>query len=106
MRHHYEQEQEVQSQRLGKGKRVRKQVNYASENMQQDWAQNVSNTNQDQDYSDSYSGESDREGSGSGDDEFDNSRDERRRKHRERTDEKLPPLLARVNGQLEVYFFI
>ncbi len=37
LRHHYEQEQETQSQKLGKGKRVRKQVNYASENMQPDW---------------------------------------------------------------------
>jgi hypothetical protein len=37
LRHHYEQEQETQAQRLGKGKRVRKQVNYASEHIQQDW---------------------------------------------------------------------
>ena len=41
LRHHYEQEQEIQAQRLGKGKRVRKQVNYASENMQQEWQMKV-----------------------------------------------------------------
>lgn len=57
------------------------------------------------DYSDSYSGESDREGSGSGEEDFDSSRDARRKKHRDRNDEKLPPLLARVNGQLEVLGF-
>lgn len=43
LKHHYEQDQETELQKLGKGKRVRRQVNYASENMGQDWsAQNVS----------------------------------------------------------------
>ncbi|KAK6056737.1 hypothetical protein COOONC_05748 [Cooperia oncophora] len=37
LRHHYEQDQEMEAQKLGKGKRLRKQVNYASENMGQDW---------------------------------------------------------------------
>lgn len=107
MRHHYEQDQETSAQQLGKGKRVRKQVNYASENMQQDWTQQQQNLSgaggQEQDYSE-YSGESDYDdGSRSGDEEFDSStREERRRRHRDRADEKLPPLLARVNGQLEV----
>ena len=31
LRHHYEQQQEDLARNLGKGKRVRKQVNYASE---------------------------------------------------------------------------
>uniref|UniRef100_A0A915EBV8 CHD subfamily II SANT-like domain-containing protein n=1 Tax=Ditylenchus dipsaci TaxID=166011 RepID=A0A915EBV8_9BILA len=108
LRHHYEQDVETKQQNFGKGKRIRKQVNYASENMQQDWAA-AQNNNQanDPEYSDSYSGESDKEGSGTGDDEFNDSgaRDERKKKHRERNDEKLPPLLARVNGQLEVLGF-
>lgn len=37
LRHHYEQEQETEAQKLGKGKRIRKQINYAAgENMQQE----------------------------------------------------------------------
>lgn len=43
LRHHYEQEQEMVQQTMGKGKRVRKQVNYNTEHIQQDWsAQNAS----------------------------------------------------------------
>uniref|UniRef100_A0A914HC26 Chromodomain-helicase-DNA-binding protein 4 n=1 Tax=Globodera rostochiensis TaxID=31243 RepID=A0A914HC26_GLORO len=103
LRHHFEQEQEVERMNLGKGKRVRKQVNYATEAMQQDWHAGTPGQ-QDQDYSDSYSGASDHDGSGSNEDEFDSAREERRRK-RERDSEKLPPLLARVNGQLEVLGF-
>lgn len=98
LRHHFEQDQEVERGKLGKGKRVRKQVNYASENIQQEW--NSPTTNADQDYSDSYSAGSDQDGSLSNEDEFDSNREERRRKSR--PDEKLPPLLARVNGQIEV----
>uniref|UniRef100_A0A915CFX8 Chromodomain-helicase-DNA-binding protein 3 n=2 Tax=Parascaris univalens TaxID=6257 RepID=A0A915CFX8_PARUN len=101
LRHHYEQEQETQAQKLGKGKRVRKQVNYASENMQQDWQQMQSNND---DFSSSYSGESGRSDGEGEDDEFD-GQGERRKRHRDRNDEKLPPLLARVNGQLEVLGF-
>ncbi|KHN80803.1 Chromodomain-helicase-DNA-binding protein 3 [Toxocara canis] len=101
LRHHYEQEQETQAQKLGKGKRVRKQVNYASENMQQDWQQMQSNND---DFSSSYSGESGRSDGEGEDDEFD-AQGERRKRHRDRNDEKLPPLLARVNGQLEVLGF-
>ena len=103
---------------LGKGKRMRKQVNYATEAVQQDWQQGgtpagvnyykiifkliVIILKQDQDYSDSYSGGSDQDGSGSGEDEhFDSAREERRRR-REKDSEKLSPLLARVNGLLEV----
>lgn len=48
LRHHYEQEQETEAQKMGKGKRVRKQVNYASENMQQEWTSPNVNTPQDQ----------------------------------------------------------
>uniref|UniRef100_A0A7E5A0P2 DNA helicase n=1 Tax=Panagrellus redivivus TaxID=6233 RepID=A0A7E5A0P2_PANRE len=102
LRHHYEQEQETEAQKLGKGKRVRKQVNYAAENMQQDWAA-ANNAANDQDYSDSYDGESLSGGDESGDD-FDNNL-ERPKRRRERDTEKLPPLLARVNGLLEVLGF-
>lgn len=102
LRHHYEQEQETQAQKLGKGKRVRKQVNYASENMQQDWQQMQTNND---DFSSSYSGESGRSDGEGEDDEFDSNQGDKKKKHRERGDEKLPPLLARVNGQLEVLGF-
>ncbi|KAK6104410.1 CHD C-terminal 2 domain family protein [Brugia pahangi] len=101
LRHHYEQEQETQAQKLGKGKRVRKQVNYASENMQQDWQQMHPNND---DFSSSYSGDSGRSDGEGEDDEFDSTQQGKKR-HRDRGDEKLPPLLARVNGQLEVLGF-
>ncbi|MCP9264037.1 Chromodomain-helicase-DNA-binding protein 3 [Dirofilaria immitis] len=101
LRHHYEQEQETQAQKLGKGKRVRKQVNYASENMQQDWQQMHPNND---DFSSSYSGDSGRSDGEGEDDEFDSNQQGKKR-HRDRGDEKLPPLLARVNGQLEVLGF-
>nr|CAD2191886.1 unnamed protein product [Meloidogyne enterolobii] len=106
LRHHFEQEQELERAHLGKGKRVRKQVNYATEAIQQEWQPGSAGTpaGGDQDYSDSFSGVSDHDGSGSGEDDFDSAREERRRK-RERDGEKLPPLLARVNGQLEVLGF-
>lgn len=68
--------------------------------MQQDWQQIHSN-NQD-DYSSSYSGESGRSDGEGEDDEFNEGGQQGKRRHRDRNDEKLPPLLARVNGQLEV----
>jgi chromodomain-helicase-DNA-binding protein 4 len=114
LRHHYEQEQEVTAQRLGKGKRVRKQVNYASENMQQDWQVKVSeacvslaalhqSSLLQEDYSSSYSGESGGSDAEKSDEDFE-SDETRRKRRRDRGDEKLPPLLARVNGQMEVGF--
>lgn len=59
------------------------------------------------DFSSSYSGESGRSDGEGEDDEFDNNAQDKKKRHRDRNDEKLPPLLARVNGQLEVrYIFI
>jgi chromodomain-helicase-DNA-binding protein 4 len=105
LRHHFEQEQENKGKILGKGKRVRKQVNYASETIQQDWNSPTKQA-EDKDYSESYSGdEDDNDGSMSNEDEFDTAKEERERRRKSRPDEKLPPLLARVNGQLEVKFF-
>lgn len=66
--------------------------------MQQDWQQ--MNPNND-DFSSSYSGDSGRSDGEGEDDEFDSTQQGKKR-HRDRGDEKLPPLLARVNGQLEV----
>lgn len=52
LRHHYEQQQEDMSRSLGKGKRLRKQVNYndamgGSQDQDQNWQENVSDYNSD-----------------------------------------------------------
>ncbi|XP_041444883.1 chromodomain-helicase-DNA-binding protein 3-like isoform X2 [Xenopus laevis] len=69
LRHHYEQQQEDLARNLGKGKRVRKQVNY------NDAAQE------------------------------DQGRRQSRRQLRNEKDKPLPPLLARVGGNIEVLGF-
>lgn len=70
--------------------------------MQQDW-QSTQNA-QDQDYSDSYSGD-DLSGGEDSNEEFERDEKLERRKSRRDQNEKLPPLLARVNGLLEVLGF-
>ncbi|XP_063696031.1 chromodomain-helicase-DNA-binding protein Mi-2 homolog [Culicoides brevitarsis] len=104
LRHHYEQHQEDVARTLGKGKRVRKQVNYtdggvvATESREDStWQDNVS------DMSD-YSGGSDEERD---DDDFDDKDGDVRRKKRmdRERDRPLPPLLARVGGNIEVLGF-
>ncbi|KAK3918897.1 Chromodomain-helicase-DNA-binding protein 4 [Frankliniella fusca] len=109
LRHHYEQQQEDIARTLGKGKRVRKQVNYidsAVEGRDQDqpWQENLS------DYNSDFSAPSDDDKE---DDDFDEKGDgegggRRSRRRPERRDEKdrpLPPLLARVGGNIEVLGF-
>jgi len=69
LRHHYEQQQEDIARSLGKGKRVRKQVNYNDTNDGRDdsnWQENVS------DYNSDFSAPSDDDG---GDDDFDEKTD-------------------------------
>ena len=109
-RHHYEQQQEDISRSMGKGKRVRKQVNYGDGgevNVRDDgsWQENVS------DYNSDYSVPSDDDKE---DDDFDEknendidgkSRRERERERRRDKDRPLPPLLARVSGNIEVLGF-
>ncbi|XP_067644936.1 chromodomain-helicase-DNA-binding protein Mi-2 homolog isoform X3 [Eurosta solidaginis] len=112
LRHHYEQHQEDVSRTLGKGKRVRKQVNYtdggvvAADTPRDDgnWQDNASEYNSD------YSAGSDEDGA---DDDFDDQngagggaegRKVKRRVER-RDDRPLPPLLARVGGNIEVLGF-
>ncbi|GMR60998.1 hypothetical protein PMAYCL1PPCAC_31193, partial [Pristionchus mayeri] len=98
LRHHYEQDQETTAQTLGKGKRVRKQVNYAGENMgQSEW----NAQNNDEDYSMDSGEDGMSEGHGSADGDFDGEK----KKRREKGDEKMPPLLSKVSGQLEVLGF-
>ncbi|KJH48544.1 CHDCT2 domain protein [Dictyocaulus viviparus] len=105
LRHHYEQDQEMEAQKLGKGKRLRKQVNYASENMGQDWQnRGVEQQNNDDDDLSSYDGGSEKASGEHSDEDFESIGGEKKKK-RERDAEKLPPLLAKVNGQLEVLGF-
>ncbi|XP_057664252.1 chromodomain-helicase-DNA-binding protein Mi-2 homolog isoform X2 [Diorhabda carinulata] len=109
LRHHYEQQQEDIARTLGKGKRVRKQVNYNDGGMTTDtredttWQENLS------DYHSDFSAGSDEDKE---DDDFDEKNDadlsRRSRRKIERKDEKdrpLPPLLARVGGNIEVLGF-
>ncbi|XP_013377511.1 PREDICTED: chromodomain-helicase-DNA-binding protein 3 isoform X8 [Chinchilla lanigera] len=92
LRHHYEQQQEDLARNLGKGKRVRKQVNY------NDAAQ------EDQDNQSEYSVGSEEE-----DEDFDErpegGRRQSKRQLRNEKDKPLPPLLARVGGNIEVLGF-
>ena len=107
LRHHYEQHQEDISRSMGKGKRIRKQVNYGDGEMgaradDGSWQDNVS------DYNSDFSMPSDDDG---GDDDFDErngeSMDGRRagrmrgQMGRTEKDRPLPPLLARVGGNIE-----
>merc|ERR1719410_1726262 len=113
LRHHYEQAQEDIARSMGKGKRVRKQVNYGDggevgaggRDGDGTWQENMS------DYNSDFSVPSDDDG---GDDDFDEKNDEgpdgrsRRDIRRDMKKEKerpLPPLLARVAGNIEVLGF-
>merc|ERR1712088_620557 len=109
LRHHYEQHQEDVQQKMGKGKRIRKQVNYGDgetgANAERDgsWQDNLSEYNSD------FSMPSDDDG---GDDDFDQNgdpdvalRNRRRGMGRPEKDRPLPPLLARVGGNIEVLGF-
>ncbi|RZF43693.1 hypothetical protein LSTR_LSTR010775 [Laodelphax striatellus] len=111
LRHHYEQQQEDISRTLGKGKRVRKQVNYndggvvdTRENIDSTWQENLS------DYNSDFSAPSDDDKE---DDDFDEKNDDgvgvrskkKRPERREEKDRPLPPLLARVGGNIEVLGF-
>ncbi|KAK4337099.1 hypothetical protein RND71_043849 [Anisodus tanguticus] len=103
LRHHFEQHQEDLSKTFGKGKRVRKQVNYTDGavggNNQEDtnWQENMSDYN-----SEASGGQSD-------DDDFENKSEEKNRRRlrtdRNEKDRPLPPLLARVGGNIEVLGF-
>ncbi|XP_052717900.1 chromodomain-helicase-DNA-binding protein Mi-2 homolog isoform X6 [Crassostrea angulata] len=102
LRHHYEQQQEDMARTLGKGKRIRKQVNYndgmTGHGDDDTWKNNFSDI--DSDFSAATDNDED-------DDEYEDS-EKNKRGSRQRGSEKdrpLPPLLARVNGQIEVLGF-
>ncbi|XP_069502400.1 chromodomain-helicase-DNA-binding protein 3 isoform X4 [Ambystoma mexicanum] len=109
LRHHYEQQQEDLARNLGKGKRVRKQVNYndaAQEDQgllrrglmcSREWHNGISDNQSE------YSVGSEEE-----DEDFDDRPEGRRQSRRHLRNEKdkpLPPLLARVGGNIEVLGF-
>uniref|UniRef100_A0A8B9JAN0 Chromodomain helicase DNA binding protein 5 n=1 Tax=Astyanax mexicanus TaxID=7994 RepID=A0A8B9JAN0_ASTMX len=91
LRHHYEQQQEDLARNLGKGKRIRKQVNYND------------TSQEDQDNQSEYS-----VGSEDEDEDFEERPEGRRQSRRQLKsdrDKPLPPLLARVGGNIEVLGF-
>uniref|UniRef100_A0A0N4ZRZ9 PHD-type domain-containing protein n=1 Tax=Parastrongyloides trichosuri TaxID=131310 RepID=A0A0N4ZRZ9_PARTI len=98
LRHHYEQDQESELQKLGKGKRVRKQVNYATNTVTQEWQNNTQDN--DDDYSESFSDDSGDSDEGDSDSA---ANDLKRRKNY--SDDILPPLVSKVNGQIEILGF-
>ncbi|KAL0978482.1 hypothetical protein UPYG_G00171010 [Umbra pygmaea] len=99
LRHHYEQQQEDLARNLGKGKRIRKQVNYNDTSQEdQEWQDDLSDNQSE------YS-----VGSEDEDEDFE-ERPEGGRRHSRRQlksdrDKPLPPLLARVGGNIEVLGF-
>jgi len=111
LRHHYEQAQEDIARSMGKGKRVRKQVNYGDGGEiggrdDGSWQENVSDYNSDfsvpsdDDKEDDDFNEKDDENDPAGRSRRDIRRDQKREK-----DRPLPPLLARVGGNIEVLGF-
>ncbi|XP_077444255.1 chromodomain-helicase-DNA-binding protein 3 isoform X3 [Stigmatopora argus] len=98
LRHHYEQQQEDLASKLGKGKRNRKPVNYKDGAQEdQEWHAGISDNQSD------YSVGSEEE-----DEDFEERPEGRRQSRRQLRNEKdkpLPPLLARVGGNLEVLGF-
>ncbi|XP_062449645.1 chromodomain-helicase-DNA-binding protein 5 isoform X4 [Rhea pennata] len=101
LRHHYEQQQEDLARNLGKGKRIRKQVNYNDASQEdQEWQDELSDNqseysigseDEDEDFEERPEGQSGRRQS--------------RRQLKTDRDKPLPPLLARVGGNIEVLGF-
>ncbi|XP_058229930.1 chromodomain-helicase-DNA-binding protein 5 isoform X3 [Hemibagrus wyckioides] len=101
LRHHYEQQQEDLARNLGKGKRIRKQVNYndtSQEDQGSEWQDDLSDNQSE------YS-----VGSEDEDEDFEErpegGRRQSRRQMKSDRDKPLPPLLARVGGNIEVLGF-
>ncbi|XDV51511.1 hypothetical protein PO909_020374 [Leuciscus waleckii] len=99
LRHHYEQQQEDLARNLGKGKRIRKQVNYNDASQEdQEWQDDLSDNQSE------YS-----VGSEDEDEDFEErpegGRRQSRRQLKSDRDKPLPPLLARVGGNIEVLGF-
>lgn len=101
LRHHYEQHQEDVARTLGKGKRVRKQVNYTDNGI-------VTTEARDDNWQDDGSGYSDLSSDENRDDLDDDeiaARARNRDRARQERERPLPPLLAKVAGNIEVLGF-
>jgi len=112
LRHHYEQAQEDVSRSMGKGKRVRKQVNYGDggevggRDGDGSWQENISDYNSDFSVpSDDDKEDDDFDEKNDNDDPTGRSRRDIRRDMKREKDRPLPPLLARVGGNIEVLGF-
>merc|ERR1712079_910493 len=113
LRHHYEQAQEDVARSMGKGKRVRKQVNYGDGGEvggrgdgDGSWQENISDYNSDFSVpSDDDKENDDFDEKNDNDDPTGRSRRDIRRDMKREKDRPLPPLLARVGGNIEVLGF-
>merc|ERR1712130_900127 len=112
LRHHYEQAQEDVARSMGKGKRVRKQVNYGDggevggRDGDGSWQENISDYNSDFSVpSDDDKEDDDFDEKNDNDDPTGRSRRDIRRDMKREKDRPLPPLLARVGGNIEVLSF-
>merc|ERR1712029_1311808 len=113
LRHHYEQAQEDIARSMGKGKRVRKQVNYGDggevgaggRDGDGSWQENVSDYNSDFSIDDDDDGQDDDFDEKNDDDPQARSRRDIRRDMKREKVRPLPPLLARVAGNIEVLGF-
>uniref|UniRef100_A0A8C6Z9H8 Chromodomain-helicase-DNA-binding protein 4 n=1 Tax=Nothoprocta perdicaria TaxID=30464 RepID=A0A8C6Z9H8_NOTPE len=107
LRHHYEQQQEDLARNLGKGKRIRKQVNYNDGSQEDRGSRAAFLSDWQDDQSDNQSDYS--VASEEGDEDFDERSEAARRPSRKGLrndkDKPLPPLLARVGGNIEVLGF-
>jgi chromodomain-helicase-DNA-binding protein 4 len=101
LRHHYEQHQEDVSRTLGKGKRLRKQVNYTDNGIVTAEARDDNWQDDGSGYSD-FSSDEDRDNL---DDDEISARARNRDRARQERERPLPPLLAKVAGNIEVLGF-
>merc|ERR1711936_1453541 len=109
LRHHFEQHQEDVGKSMGKGKRVRRTVNYGDAERgggdgDGSWQENMSDYNSDFSMPSDDDGEDGDFGGEDGDGDGRSRRDIRRDMKRDK-DRPLPPLLARVAGNIEVLGF-
>ena len=109
--HHYEQTEEDDDWSLDKGKRFRKQANYGDggevggRNGDGSWQENISDYNSDSVPGDDNTEEDDFVEKDDNDDPTGRNRQDIRRDIDREKDSPLPPLLARVGGNIEVLGF-
>ncbi|XP_065889551.1 chromodomain-helicase-DNA-binding protein 4-like isoform X2 [Dysidea avara] len=102
LRHHFEQQREMEAAQLGKGKRLRKRVNYLDISIENKIQ------GSDDDAGSMYEGHTSDSYSSGGEDDNDDFVLEEGRKGKKKLDkikDSLPPLLSRVNGVMHVYGF-